>query len=99
MHSTSKHTLLLLLTLLMSSVNACAEEPEFENSTFKFQSTYIWQRKASFNSPYPDGQNSLGSGLARSYTMTTTGYRGFALGMVVSFISTQKSLKACPFLN
>jgi len=41
MHSTSKHTLLLLLTLLMSSVNACAEEPEFQNSTFKFQSTYI----------------------------------------------------------
>ena len=77
MHSTSKHTLLLLLTLLMSSVNACAEEPEFQNSTFKFQSTYIWQRKASFNSPYPDGQNSLGSGLARSYTMTTTGYWGF----------------------
>jgi len=68
-----KHFTLILLTILSTCSEGAANEIEYEDSAFKFQSTYIWQRKASFNTPYPDGQNSMGSGLARSYTMTTTG--------------------------
>lgn len=77
MSTLSKHALLCFLTLISAGFDAYAEETEYEDTSFRFQSTYIWQRKASFNTPYPDGQNSLSSGLARSYTMTTTGYWGF----------------------
>lgn len=72
--------LALLVQSLILSRTAFAidntESIEEENSTFRFQSTYIWQRKAAFNSPY-ESQNSLSAGLARSYTATLTGYWGF----------------------
>lgn len=48
-----------------------------EDVTYRFQATYVWQRKNTFNSPRPDGTNSLGSALARSYTATETAYLGF----------------------
>lgn len=78
-------TKLLLSILLTTSLPALSDKAfasdnteniEEENSTFRFQSTYIWQRKASFHSLY-QGQNSLSPDLARSYTATTTGYWGF----------------------
>ena len=48
-----------------------------EDVTYRFQATYIWQRKSAFNSPRGDGPHSLGSAIARSYTATETAYLGF----------------------
>lgn len=62
-------------TLQTPSVSA--EESAQEDVTYKFQATYIWQRKSAFNSPRVDGPNSLGSAIARSYTATETAYLGF----------------------
>ena len=70
--------IVFLICCLIQSCAVFAEEAaEYEDSTFRFQSTYIWQRKAAFDAPYADGRNSLSSGLARSYTATETGYWGF----------------------
>lgn len=69
----------ILAGLLFSTMcPAQDQEPEQtqEDYTFRFQSTYIWQKKLSFHSPY-SATNSLGSSLAKSYTATTTGYWGF----------------------
>ena len=72
------HQIVFLICCLIQSFASFAEETaEYEDSTFRFQSTYIWQRKAAFDVPYADGRNSLSSGLARSYTATETGYWGF----------------------
>ena len=54
-----------------------ADEVEFEDSTARFQSTYILQRKSSIDQSRPDGVNSLSSAVARSYTATVTAYLGF----------------------
>jgi len=59
-----------------AAVPCHAETPEYEDSTVRFQSTYIWQRKPSFNAPY-SGTNSLDSTASRSYTATLTGFWGF----------------------
>jgi hypothetical protein len=67
----------LMCCLIQSCALFAEETAEYEDSTFRFQSTYIWQRKAAFDAPYADGRNSLSSGLARSYTATETGYWGF----------------------
>ena len=69
--------ILLIFGLSQSFVSYAEDFPEYEDSTFRFQTTYVWQRKAAFDAPYADGKNSLGSGLARSYTATETGYWGF----------------------
>lgn len=45
----------------------------------KFQSTFIRQDKAAFNSPYV-GQNSLTGPKAQSYSLTATAYLGLRLG-------------------
>ncbi|HEX4328305.1 MAG TPA: hypothetical protein VH105_15900, partial [Burkholderiales bacterium] len=45
--------------------------PETQNRDAKFQSTYIWQGKPSFNSPY-QGPNSLSPNKESSYTWTVT---------------------------
>jgi len=69
--------ILLIFGLSQSFVSYAEDLSEYEDSTFRFQTTYVWQRKAAFDAPYADGKNSLGSGLARSYTATETGYWGF----------------------
>ena len=69
----------LICCLIQSCASFAEEAAEYEDSTFRFQSSYIWQRKAAFDAPYADGRNSLSSGLARSYTATETGYWGFRL--------------------
>ena len=69
---------LLLATYLVLSFDSYADESiDFEDTTARFQATYIWQRKASFDQPRPDGTNSLTASLARSYTATKTAYLGF----------------------
>ena len=67
----------LICCLIQSCAVFAEDAAEYEDSTFRFQSTYIWERKAAFDAPYADGRNSLSSGLARSYTATETGYWGF----------------------
>lgn len=61
---------------LVFSLGCQAEEPDYEDSTVRFQSTYIWQKKSSFDAPY-SGTNSLSADAAKSYTATITGYWGF----------------------
>src|SRR5450830_1193751 len=56
---------------------ADAEAPAAEEtSMLRFQSTYIWQKKNSFNAAY-SGPNSLSSQAERSYTLTFDAYLGF----------------------
>lgn len=50
--------------------------PETWNA--KFQSTYIWQRKPSFDAPY-SGTNSLSPEREKAYSLTATGYFGLRL--------------------
>lgn len=50
--------------------------PETQNWDAKFQSTYIWQTKPGFNSPY-QGPNSLLPTRETSYTWTVTAYLGW----------------------
>ncbi|MGZ9711086.1 carbohydrate porin [Glaciimonas sp. GNP009] len=50
--------------------------PETWNA--KFQSTYIWQRKQSFDAPY-SGTNSLSPEREKAYSLTATGYFGLRL--------------------
>jgi high affinity Mn2+ porin len=66
--------LALSLTYILNA--AASETSDYEDTSFRFQSTYIWQRKTSFNADY-NGPNSLSPNLARSYTATITGYWGF----------------------
>ena len=69
--------LALPLALLFYSLIGFAEEVEYEDTTARFQANYIFQRKAAFDQPRPDGPNSLGAAIARSYTSTETAYLGF----------------------
>ena len=73
----SPRKLFLPLTLLVYSLIGYAEEIDYEDTTARFQATYIFQRKGSFDQPRPDGTNSLGAAIARSYTSTETAYLGF----------------------
>ena len=61
---------------MLISATCHAEAADYEDTTLRFQGTYIYQKKSSFNSPY-EGPNSLGSRAADSYTATFTGYFGF----------------------
>jgi hypothetical protein len=72
----TKKLLLALISLAFCS-EVYADEVDYEDTTYRFQATYIWQRKSSFDSPRGDGPKSLGSELARSYTATETAYLGF----------------------
>ena len=73
----SPQQILFLLALSLYSLIGYTEDVEFEDTTARFQATYIFQRKGAFDQPRPDGPNSLGAALARSYTSTETAYLGF----------------------
>lgn len=62
--------------LLLSASAAAA----FDNDDWqaKFQSTYVWQRKPAFHSPY-SGINSLRGDTETSYTFSATAYLGLRL--------------------
>ena len=66
----------LLLIGLTTAYNVFADEPEYEDTTVRFQSTYIWQNHPSFQEKY-HGQNSLSANQEKSYTATITGFWGF----------------------
>lgn len=55
---------------------AFAEQAEYEDTSVRFQSTYIMQQKPAFRAAY-SGTNSLVPEREKSYTWTTTGYFGF----------------------
>lgn len=64
--------LLLLNTLLVASPSALSTETQTqptEDWNIHLQSTYIWQRKAAFNSPY-SGPKSLSGDYEKSYSLT-----------------------------
>jgi hypothetical protein len=65
-----------LLGGLLISIACHAQEVEYEDSTVRFQSTYVWQRKPAFSEAY-SGPNSLEASGAKSYTATLTGFWGF----------------------
>lgn len=65
----------LLIGLIITAISH-AQEPEYEDYTVRFQSSYMWQKKSAFHSPY-SGPNSLSADAAKSYTATVTGYWGF----------------------
>lgn len=57
-------------------VAQATESNDFEDWTARFQTTYVWQKKPSFNAAY-SGQNSLNADKEKSYTATATAYLGF----------------------
>lgn len=65
------------LVLALLPVVAAAQEQETWNA--HFQSTYIWQKKPSFSSPY-EGSHSLHGEAEKSYSFTATGALGMRLG-------------------
>ena len=69
----------LSMPLLANAQNQAeaAAEPEAWNA--HFQSTYVWQKKPAFNSPY-QGQNSLIGAREKSYSFTGTAALGLRLG-------------------
>jgi hypothetical protein len=56
---------------------ACAQEVEDWN--VHLQSTYVWQTKPAFNSPY-EGEHSLKGSHEKSYSFTATAAFGLRLG-------------------
>ena len=63
-----------------ASVSAASAEPETiipaETWNAKFQQTYIWQKKPSFNAPYT-GANSLSTDPGHGYSSTVTAFFGY----------------------
>jgi hypothetical protein len=64
---------LALIAIALASAPAAGEEQRFDA---KFQSTYVWQNKPGFASPYA-GANSLTGRPETSYTWTLTAYLGW----------------------
>lgn len=71
---TLQRSLLLSAAFLLPA--AARADADYENTTARFQATYIRQNKPAFNADY-SGPNSLDAAKAMSYTATATGYFGF----------------------
>lgn len=69
---------LLFLLLVLLPMLAQAEEVNQEEWNAKFQSTYIWQKKPSFNAAY-SGPNSLSTNAEKSYTFSTDAFLGLRI--------------------
>ena len=67
---------LILLTAGAVQAQQPASETASQEYDAKFQSTYVWQNKPSFRSPYA-GPNSLSGDAETSYTWTMTAYLGW----------------------
>ena len=72
-----KRFVVFFVVLMTLARPALADEPEAFSA--HFQSTYIWQRKPSFASPY-EGPNSLVGAREKSYSLTGTAAFGLRLG-------------------
>jgi hypothetical protein len=71
---------------------------ETENTTARFQTTYVWQRKPGFDAPYT-GQNSLRVNREKSYTFTTTAYLGFRPWAGAEVYFNPEVTQGAPFSN
>ena len=69
---TATRAILVGMTMLIAGAGWCQEQTH----DAKFQSTYLWQSKPGFNSPY-SGANSLSPHPELSYTLTITAYLGW----------------------
>lgn len=70
-----------LLPSVLAVLASCAFAAQDEQETWNahFQSTYIWQTKPAFHSPY-EGPNSLSGARERTYSFTATAALGLRLG-------------------
>lgn len=66
---------LALLAATGFAINALAANEDHEETTARFQTTYVWQNKPAMHAAY-SGPNSLDAGREKSYTATFTGYFG-----------------------
>jgi hypothetical protein len=87
----------LLLALLPTLAHA--DDPaKAEDWNAKFQSTYIWQKKPSFNVLY-SGKNSLSPLAEKSYTLTATAYLGARVWSGGEAYLNVESAQGVPFSN
>ena len=82
---------------LLSLISAAcfAQEPETEKWNAKFQSTYVWQRKPSFNAPY-SGAHSLVPQREKSYSFTATAAVGVRLWPGSEFYLNPEAAQGVP---
>ena len=76
MQSTTRASALSLATLLTWPLFACAEDIQEEQWNAHFQTTYIWQKKPSFNAPYTS-QYSLQPEREKAYSFSATAALGW----------------------
>jgi high affinity Mn2+ porin len=69
---------LLCFCLAWGTASAIAQDREPESWNARFQSTYVWQTKPAFNSPY-EGPHSLLGTHEKSYSLTATAAFGVRL--------------------
>jgi hypothetical protein len=89
--------ILLLLFALLPQL-AYADTLPFEAWNAKFQTTYIWQKKPSFNAAY-SAKNSLITSPEKSYTLTATAYLGVRLWDGGEGYLNIESAQGVPFSN
>lgn len=68
-----------LLASAVALLATCAIAQDQESWNAHFQSTFIWQAKPAFQSPY-EGPNSLSGSRERSYSLTATAALGLRIG-------------------
>jgi carbohydrate-selective porin OprB len=89
---------LVLLLLAVLPHLAQAEEATQEDWNAKFQTTYIWQHKPSFNAAY-SGPNSLSPNAENSYTFTTDAFIGLRIRQGSELYLVPEITQGVPFSN
>lgn len=82
---------------LLFSTFATAETTQ-EDWNAKFQSTYVWQKNAAFQSPYAS-TNSLSASANKSYSFTATAALGIRLWQNGEFYLNPEIAQGVPFSN
>ena len=77
---------------------AQAEQATQEDWNAKFQTTYIWQHKPSFNAAY-SGPNSLSPNAEKSYTFTTDAFIGVRVWQGSELYLVPEITQGVPFSN
>jgi high affinity Mn2+ porin len=89
---------LVLLLLALLSHLAQAEDATQEDWNAKFQTTYIWQKKPSFNAAY-SGPNSLSPNAEKSYTFSTDAFFGLRVRQNSELYFVPEIAQGVPFSN
>ncbi|MDE2118766.1 MAG: carbohydrate porin [Betaproteobacteria bacterium] len=87
----------LSLILALPVVTYAENIPE-ENWNVKFQATYIWQKKPSFNAAY-SGPNSLLASKEKSYTFTSDAFLGVRVRQGSELYFVPEITQGVPFSN